>query len=49
MLECIDQFVEDQKEEVSMSLDELLDKIKDSGIESLSQAEMSLLKSLSGQ
>lgn len=49
MLQCIDQFIEDQKEEVSMSLDELLDKIKDSGIESLSQAEMSLLKSLSGQ
>ena len=49
MLQCIDQFVEDQKEEVCWSLDELLDKIKDSGIESLSQAEMSLLKSLSGQ
>jgi len=50
MLQCVDQFVEDQRgREVNMSLDELLDKIRESGVESLSPAEMNLLKSLSGQ
>jgi hypothetical protein len=50
MLQCIDQFIEDQKgREVNLTLDELLDKIKESGIESLSPTEMSLLISLSGQ
>lgn len=50
MLQCIDQFIEDQKgREVNLTLDELLDKIKESGIESLSPAEMNRLISLSGQ
>jgi len=45
MLSEIDEFVEDQKPIVHLTLDDILDKISRTGVESLDSEELALLKS----
>ena len=47
MLECVPEFVDEQKQEITLTLDEILDKIAGTGIESLDEKELALLKSFS--
>ena len=45
MMSEVDEFVEDQKPIVHLTLDEILDKISRTGVESLDSEELALLKS----
>jgi hypothetical protein len=45
MLNHVPNFCEDQKEVVVLTLDDILDKISRTGVESLEQEELALLKS----